>query len=115
MYRAEEGEWKKMIREEKVGIIRISILAAVLVLLITVLNSITYDTRFSVPIFALAFVSLFGLLAGLAFAVCSVIRSCRSLPFMRTAIAALLCMAFPIVLFTFGIVCCILGIRILPN
>ncbi|MDO4306738.1 MAG: hypothetical protein Q4C77_07875 [Eubacteriales bacterium] len=115
MYRTEEMEWKRRIREEKAGIVRISILAAVLVFIVMVLDSIKYGADFSVFLFALVYVSLFGLIAGLSFAVCSVVRSRRSLPFIRTAVISLLYMAFPIVLFTFGIICVILGIGPVPN
>lgn len=115
MYRAEEQKWKKLIREEKVGITRISILAAVLVLLMMVTESIRYDAGFSIPIFTCVFVALFGLFAGLSFAVCCIVRSFRGMPFIRTAVAALLCMAVPMILFTFGIVCMIMGIDVIHH
>jgi len=115
LYRAEERKWNRQIREEKVGIIRIAILAAVLILLVMILDSIAYNAKFSLLMFSLVYISLFGIIAGFAFAVCSIIRSYRSMPFLRTAVAAILCMAFPIILFTFGIICFILGIGSIPN
>lgn len=114
MYRLEKREWERRVQEEKVGIVRISVLVAVLVVLVLVLDSIGGRRHFSVLWFALSFAVLFGLIAGLSFSVCSIIRNYRSLPYMRTAVVALFYMAFPIVFFTYGIICFILKIGPFP-
>lgn len=115
MYRADGGERKRLQKEEWIGIVRLAVLSAVLVLIMLALDWIAHDVKLSVLIALLAFVSLFGLTAGISFAVCSMIRSYRCMPFIRTAMAALFCLAFPVVLFTFGIVCFMLGIGPVPN
>ena len=109
LYKTEEKKRKKLLREETVTICRLAILTAVLILLVMVLDSMAYGVSFSAFMFTLVYASLFGLITGLTFSACSLIRSRRSLPFTRTAVAALLCMGVPVVVFAFGIAGILLG------